>query len=98
MISLFSILSVHKMKINICFFFFRYDKDFRKTLEKNVPGAEGIIKVVLQEEKIFSKQIDDVSKTFDSVSKSIGSATSTVTSFFSGSTDKDSSKGCLVKL
>ncbi|XP_073814996.1 inner membrane mitochondrial protein mitofilin isoform X2 [Musca autumnalis] len=69
----------------------KYDKDFRKTLEQNVPGAESLIKVALQEENPFkgiNDQIDSVKKQFDSVSKTIGNATSTVTGLFGGS-EKD---------
>ncbi|XP_037814732.1 MICOS complex subunit Mic60 isoform X1 [Lucilia sericata] len=72
----------------------KYDKDFRKMLEQNVPGAESLIKVALQEEKPFqgvSQQIDSVKKQFDSVAKTIESATSTVTGLFGGS-DKDAAK------
>uniref|UniRef100_T1PC79 MICOS complex subunit MIC60 n=1 Tax=Musca domestica TaxID=7370 RepID=T1PC79_MUSDO len=69
----------------------KYDKDFRKTLEQNVPGAESLIKVALQEENPFkgiNDQIDSVKKQFDGVSKTITNATSTVTGLFGGS-DKE---------
>ncbi|XP_037909381.1 MICOS complex subunit Mic60 isoform X2 [Hermetia illucens] len=51
----------------------KYDDEFRKTLVKNVPGADSILKVVLQEENPF----EDVSKKFSSV-------TSSVTGLFGG--------------
>ncbi|XP_059217815.1 MICOS complex subunit Mic60 isoform X2 [Stomoxys calcitrans] len=74
----------------------KYDKDFRKTLEQNVPGAESIIKIALQEESPFkgiNEQLDSVKKQFDSVSKTIGGATSTVTGLFGGSDkEKDTTK------
>ncbi|TMW53440.1 hypothetical protein DOY81_001438 [Sarcophaga bullata] len=72
----------------------KYDKDFRKMLEQNVPGAESIIKVALQEEKPFrgvSQQIDNVKKQFDSVAKTIEGATATVTGLF-GSSEKEAPK------
>lgn len=72
----------------------KYDKDFRKTLEQNVPGAESLIKVALQEENPFkgiNEQIDSVKKQFDGVAKTIEGATSTVTGLFGGS-DKDAPK------
>lgn len=61
------------------------DKDFRKLLEENVPGAESLLKMVLEDGNAFSgisKQIDNVKKQFDNVSKSIEDATSTVTEYF----------------
>lgn len=63
-------------------------------LEQNVPGAESVIKVALQEEKPFqgvSQQIDSVRKQFDSVAKSIEGATATVTGLF-GSSEKEAPK------
>ncbi|XP_075147961.1 inner membrane mitochondrial protein mitofilin isoform X1 [Haematobia irritans] len=72
----------------------KYDKDFRKTLEQNVPGAESLIKIALQEESPFkgiNEKFDSVKKQFDSVSKTIEGATSTVTGLFGGSA-KDTPK------
>ncbi|XP_030369709.1 MICOS complex subunit Mic60 isoform X2 [Scaptodrosophila lebanonensis] len=70
----------------------KYDNEFRKLVEKNVPGAESIIKVALKEEPPFqgitkniNEQIDSVKKTFTNVSDSMDSVTSKVTGLFGGS-------------
>lgn len=55
-----------------------YDKEFRKLVEDNVPGADKALKILLQEEKPF----EDLSKKLDEY-------TSAVTGFFGGG---DSSK------
>ena len=74
----------------------RYDKEFRKTVEKNIPGAETIIKVALNEEptvfKGLTEQFESVTKKFDDVSKTITGATTKVTGIF-GSSKKDEKKG-----
>ncbi|KAH8311824.1 hypothetical protein KR044_008198 [Drosophila immigrans] len=69
----------------------KYDKDFRKLVEKNVPGAETVIKVSLREEPPFqdltksvNQQYDNVKSTFNSVSDSVSSVTSKVTGLFGG--------------
>ncbi|KAM8706578.1 hypothetical protein ACLKA7_010786 [Drosophila subpalustris] len=69
----------------------KYDKGFRQMVEKNVPGAESIIKVTLREEPPFqdltksvNEQYDKVKSTFNSVSDSVNSVTSKVTGFFGG--------------
>ncbi|XP_030559150.1 MICOS complex subunit Mic60 [Drosophila novamexicana] len=74
----------------------KYDKDFRNMVEKNVPGAESVIKVVLQEEAPFqgitknvNEQLDKVKSTFNSVSDSVSSASNKVTSFFGGKSVPD---------
>ncbi|EDV94402.1 MICOS complex subunit Mic60 isoform X2 [Drosophila grimshawi] len=74
----------------------KYNKDFRQMVEKNVPGAESIIKVALQEEAPFqgitknvNDQFDKVKSTFNSVSDSVSSVTSTVTGFFGGNSAPD---------
>lgn len=56
----------------------RHDKDFRKTLEKNIPGAEYILNVA----------IDDA-KPFESVTKKIDGMTSSVTNLFGSSEKKE---------
>ncbi|XP_034485290.1 MICOS complex subunit Mic60 isoform X1 [Drosophila innubila] len=69
----------------------KYDKGFRQMVEKNVPGAESIIKVTLREEPPFqdltksvNEQYDKVKSTFNNVSDSVNSVTSKVTGFFGG--------------
>ncbi|XP_017873284.1 PREDICTED: MICOS complex subunit Mic60 isoform X1 [Drosophila arizonae] len=72
----------------------KYDNDFRKMVEKNVPGAEAVIKVALQEEPPFqgitksvNDQIDSIKSTFTSVSDTVSSASNKVTGFFGGKKD-----------
>ncbi|XP_060650069.1 MICOS complex subunit Mic60 [Drosophila nasuta] len=69
----------------------KYDKNFRQLVEKNVPGAETIIKVSLREEPPFqdltksvNEQYDKVKTTFNSVSDSVNSVTTKVTGLFGG--------------
>lgn len=59
-------------------FFLRHDKDFRKTLEKNIPGAEYVLKAAIDDEKPF-----------ESVTKKIDGITSSVTNLFGGSEKKE---------
>lgn len=60
-------------------FSFRYDTNFRKYLERNIPGAEYIIKVALQEEKPFKV----VGEQFDNVKHRVDSISSSISGFFS---------------
>ncbi|XP_055853064.1 MICOS complex subunit Mic60 isoform X2 [Episyrphus balteatus] len=62
-----------------------YDKEFRKTVEKNVPGSAVFIKFVLED-----KPIETVSKKLDTVSHQISNVTSTVTNLFGNTADKKS--------
>lgn len=59
----------------------KYDDDFRKTLVKNVPAIEPVLKVLLQEEN----PLDDVTKKLDEISSTISGYTSSITGFFTGS-------------
>lgn len=63
-------------------------------VEKNVPGAEAVIKVALQEEPPFqgitksvNAQIDSIKSTFTSVSDTVSSASNKVTGLFGGKKD-----------
>uniref|UniRef100_A0A1B0BMJ6 MICOS complex subunit MIC60 n=1 Tax=Glossina palpalis gambiensis TaxID=67801 RepID=A0A1B0BMJ6_9MUSC len=62
----------------------KYDTNFRKYLERNIPGAEYIIKVALQEEKPFKV----VGEQFDNVKDRVGSISSSISGFF-GSAEKE---------
>ncbi|XP_017846690.1 MICOS complex subunit Mic60 isoform X2 [Drosophila busckii] len=69
----------------------KYDAEFRKMVEKNVPGADAVIKVALQEEPPFmsvrqsvNEQYDKVKSSLNSVSDTVNSATSKVTGLFGG--------------
>ncbi|XP_068157941.1 MICOS complex subunit Mic60 isoform X1 [Drosophila tropicalis] len=77
----------------------KYDNEFRKLVEKNVPGAESVIAVALKEQPPFqgitknvNEQIDKVKSGFDTVTGTVGSVTSKVTGLFGGSTDDKSPK------
>lgn len=68
---------------------YRYDREFRRTLEEKVPGSESFIKVALLEEapfqeltKTFNEQYGKVKATFGSVSDTVGSISDTVSGFF----------------
>ncbi|KAL5284237.1 IMMT family protein [Megaselia abdita] len=56
----------------------KHDKDFRKTLEKNIPGAEYVLKAAIDDDKPF-----------DSVTKKIDGITSSVTNLFGSSEKKE---------
>lgn len=76
-----------------------YDKDFRKLLEENVPGAQSLLKIALENESPFtgiSKQIDNVKKEFYNVTKTIEDATSKVTDLFTSS-GEDTTKSAKAK-
>ncbi|XP_023168563.1 MICOS complex subunit Mic60 [Drosophila hydei] len=69
----------------------KYDVNFRKLVENNVPGAETVIKVALLEEPPFqgitksvNDKLDVVKSTFNSVSDSVSSASNKVTGLFGG--------------
>ncbi|XP_017073548.1 MICOS complex subunit Mic60 isoform X1 [Drosophila eugracilis] len=77
----------------------KYDSDFRKLVEKNVPGAGPIIKVALQEEPPFKSitknvndQIDKVKSGIETVSSTVDSVTSKVTGLFGSSGDDKAKK------
>lgn len=63
----------------------KYDKEFRKTIESNVPALEPVLKVLLQEEN----PLEDVSKKLDEISSTIAGYTSTVTGFFTGGKEEE---------
>ncbi|KAH8284334.1 hypothetical protein KR018_001890 [Drosophila ironensis] len=67
----------------------KYDDDFRKKVESNVPGAGAVIKVALQEEapfqgikRSYNEQVDKLKSGIDTVSSSVESMTSKVTGLF----------------
>ncbi|XP_015038786.2 MICOS complex subunit Mic60 isoform X1 [Drosophila pseudoobscura] len=77
----------------------KYDDDFRKMVEKKVPGAEAVIKVALQEEPPFkgitqsvNDQFEKVKSGYDTVSSSVNSVTSKVTGLFGGGSNSDKPK------
>ncbi|XP_039490661.1 MICOS complex subunit Mic60 [Drosophila santomea] len=77
----------------------KYDNDFRKLVEKNVPGAGSVIKVALQEEPPFkditknvNDQIDKVKSGIETVTSTVDSVTSKVTGLFGGGSGDDKSK------
>ncbi|XP_017058350.1 MICOS complex subunit Mic60 isoform X2 [Drosophila ficusphila] len=77
----------------------KYDDDFRKLVEKNVPGAGSVIKVALQEEPPFkgitknvNDQIDKVKSGFETVTTTVDSVTSKVTGLFGGGSGDDKAK------
>ncbi|XP_016991066.1 MICOS complex subunit Mic60 isoform X2 [Drosophila rhopaloa] len=82
----------------------KYDEGFRKLVEKNVPGADSIIKVALQEEPPFkgitksvNDQIDKVKSGFETVTSTVDSVTSTVTGLFGSSSGDDKAKKAKVE-
>ncbi|XP_037729680.1 MICOS complex subunit Mic60 isoform X2 [Drosophila subpulchrella] len=82
----------------------KYDDDFRKLVEKNVPGAGSVIKVALQEEPPFkgitknvNEQIDKVKSGFETVTSTVDSVTSKVTGLFGGGSGDDKSKKAKVE-
>ncbi|XP_033164985.1 MICOS complex subunit Mic60 isoform X1 [Drosophila mauritiana] len=77
----------------------KYDDDFRKLVEKNVPGAGSVIKVALQEEPPFkgitknvNDQIDKVKSGIETVTSTVDSVTSKVTGLFGAGSGDDKSK------
>lgn len=66
--------------------FYSYDKEFRKLVEENVPGADKALKILLQEEK----PLEDLSKKLDEY-------TSAVTGFFGGGSDSSKEESKSVK-
>ena len=67
---------------NFCFYC-RSDEKFRKTLTETVPGADSVLKVVLQEEdNVLQKATQSINKATEKVTD----LTNTVTGYFGGST------------
>ncbi|XP_017007518.2 MICOS complex subunit Mic60 isoform X1 [Drosophila takahashii] len=82
----------------------KYDDDFRKLVEKNVPGAGSVIKVALQEEPPFkgitknvNDQIDKVKSGFETVTSTVDSVTSKVTGLFGGGSGDEKAKKAKVE-
>lgn len=80
----------------------KYDKEFRQTLVKNVPGIEPVLEVFIDDVNPFAdiqkkigeykKKIDDttssISSSVSGISSSVSNATSSVTGLFGGSDKK----------
>lgn len=80
----------------------KYDKEFRQTLVKNVPGIEPVLEVFIDDVNPFAdiqkkigeykKKIDDttssISSSVSGISSSVSNATSSVTGLFGGSEKK----------
>lgn len=60
----------------------RYDNKFRQTLITNVPGADTILKILLQEE---GNAIDEASKSIGKATQKVSDFSSSVTGYFGGS-------------
>lgn len=76
----------------------KYDKEFRQTLVKNVPGIEPVLEVFIDDVNPFAdiqKKLGEYRKKIDetstSISSTVSSATSSVTGLFGGGS-KDESK------
>lgn len=61
--------------------FSRYDDKFRQTLVSNVPGAESILKILLQEE---GNAIDEATKSIGKATQKVSDFSSSVTGYFGG--------------
>lgn len=59
----------------------KYDSKFRQTLVSNVPGAEAILKILLQEE---GNAIDEASKSIGKATQKVSEFSSNVTGYFGG--------------
>ncbi|KAG4075514.1 hypothetical protein HA402_003339 [Bradysia odoriphaga] len=59
----------------------KYDNKFRQTLVSNVPGAESILKILLQEE---GNAIDEASKSIGKATQKVSEFSSNVTGYFGG--------------
>lgn len=59
----------------------KYDNKFRQTLVSNVPGAEAILKILLQEE---GNAIDEASKSIGKATQKVSEFSSNVTGYFGG--------------
>jgi MICOS complex subunit MIC60 len=84
----------------------KYDKEFRQTLVKNVPGIEPVLEVFIDDVNPFAdiqkklgeyrKKIDDttssISSSVSSVTSTVSSATSSVTNLFGGDSKSESAK------
>lgn len=65
----------------------KYDKDFRQTLVKNVPGIEPVLEVFIDDVNPFAdiqKKIGEYRKKIDDTTSSISSTTSSITSSVTG--------------
>lgn len=77
----------------------KYDKEFRQTLAKNVPGIEPVLEVFIDDVNPFAdiqkkmgeyrKKIDETSS---SISSSVSGVTSSVTNLFGGDSKTEKSK------
>jgi MICOS complex subunit MIC60 len=80
----------------------KYDKEFRQTLVKNVPGIEPVLEVFIDDVNPFAdiqKKIGEYWKKIDETSSSIKSTTSSITSsvtnLFGGETKVEPAKSKL---
>lgn len=74
----------------------KYDKDFRKTLEKNVPGIEPVLEVFIDDVNPFAdiqKKLGEYKKKIDETTTSISS---TFTNLFGGDSKSDQAKSKLI--
>lgn len=65
----------------------KYDKEFRQTLEKNVPGIQPVLEVFIDDVNPFAdvqKKIGEYRKKIDETTSSISSTTSSITSSVTG--------------
>lgn len=77
----------------------KYDKEFRQTLVKNVPGIEPVLEVFIDDVNPFAdiqKKLGEYQKkvtdTTSSITSSVSSATSSVTSLFGGESKVEPAK------
>lgn len=77
----------------------KYDKEFRQTLVKNVPGIEPVLEVFIDDVNPFAdiqKKIGEyqtkITDTTSSISSSVSSATSSVTNLFGGDSKVEPAK------
>lgn len=77
----------------------KYDKDFRQTLVKNVPGIEPVLEVFIDDVNPFAdiqKKMGEYKKKIDETTSSISSTTSSITSsvtnLFGGDSKSESAK------
>lgn len=77
----------------------KYDKEFRQTLVKNVPGIEPVLEVFIDDVNPFAdiqKKLGEyqqkISDTTSSISSTVSSATSSVTNLFGGESKVEPAK------
>lgn len=64
----------------------RYDPKFRKTLVDTIPGADPVLKVLLQEE---GNALDEASKSISNATKKVVEAKDTIVGYFGGSSPSE---------